>query len=144
MKGIWISIVTAVLLLSACSKEDDHDLTYFEVGIETEVADWRDSAFIVATSNPHLIQKIRTQLNKPVAERQLVIGKLAAGDAGYNRNAGHFFKWHFEEDDWDLADFTVEIYDGRPYSDVDQDLDYWLGTVKRFAPWGSYIRREIK
>ena len=66
-----------------------------------------------------------------------------AGSGGYNKNATHEFGWHFKEDDWQLADVTVEIYDGKPFTDVDQDLSYWLNTVQRFGAWSSYIRRKL-
>jgi hypothetical protein len=35
-----------------------------------------------------------------------------------------------------LVEVTIELCDGRP-SDLDRDLEYWLGTVKRYCPWGA-------
>jgi len=35
-----------------------------------------------------------------------------------------------------LADLTIEVCDGRP-SHLDRDLDYWIGTVERYCPWGA-------
>jgi hypothetical protein len=49
---------------------------------------------------------------------------------GTRENAGH--RWHLR--DVRLADATIELCDGLP-SHVDADLDYWVGTVKRFCPW---------
>ena len=116
---------------------------YYEVGFKTNTADWRDSSFIIATTNASLISEIETQLSLPVSQRKIVTGSLISGSGGYNKNSSHEFKWHFKEDDWQLTELSVEIYDGRPYSDVDSDINYWLNTVKRFAPWSSYIKREI-
>jgi hypothetical protein len=45
--------------------------------------------------------------------------------------------------DWHLTDLSIEIYDGRPYSDLDKSPAYWFDTVKRFSPWNSYIKKEI-
>lgn len=138
--------ITFVLLfmLYSCKKESDApEMHYYEVGVKGDAAEWRDSSFIIATSDKNLVAQIETQLLLPVAQRQIVNGQLVAGNGEYNKNASHQFKWHFNENDWDLADFSIEIYDGRPYSDLDLDTDYWLNTVKRFAPWGSYIKKEI-
>jgi len=37
-----------------------------------------------------------------------------------------------------MAEFTIELYDGLP-SHVENDLNDWVGTVKRFAPWNAKI-----
>lgn len=145
----FICLLLALVAFS-CKKETnapdaDPEWRYFEVGIrEWNTTQWRDSSYIVATKNPTVLQKIEAQLALPVADRKkIVAGKLAEGNGGYNKNAGHHFKWRIKEDDWDLVDLTIELSDGRPYTDVDQNLDYWLNNVKRFTPWGSYIKREI-
>jgi hypothetical protein len=138
---IFISIAT--LFFASCSEKSDQTLRYFEVGINGEPDDWRDSSFVVATANPQLVTKIIEQLNTPVDDRQIVIGDLATGSGGYNKNAGHTFNWHFKENGWNLVDLSVEIYDGRAYSDVHENPTYWQDTMKRFSPWGSYIKKEI-
>jgi hypothetical protein len=51
---------------------------------------------------------------------------------GTRENRGH--TWHLRN--VRLAEVTIELCDGRP-SDLDGDLDYWLGTVKRYCPWGA-------
>ena len=141
---ILIAIFFTVVVAS-CSKDDDNNapFVYYEVGFDTDNANWRDTAIIVRTNNAQLIQKADAQLALPVAERQIVLGELKSGSGGYNKNAAHEFKWHFEESSWDLVDVTVEIYDGKPFTDVDTDTAYWLGTVKRFGAWSSYIRRRL-
>ncbi len=141
---ILIAIFFTVAV-SACSKDDDNDapFVYYEVGFDTDNANWRDTAIIVRTNNAAMIQKADAQLSLPVAERQIVLGELKSGSGGYNKNAAHEFKWHFDESTWDLVDVTVEIYDGKPFTDVDSDTAYWLGTVKRFGAWSSYIRKRI-
>jgi hypothetical protein len=137
-------VMVLVLPAFSCKKDCTSKLTYYEVGMNGTYKDWRDTSFVVATRDPEFIKQLNAQLKLPIEERQLVIGKLEAGSGGYNKNATHEFKWHFKEDDWQLADMTIEIYDGRPYSDVDSDIDYWLHTMTRFAPWSSYIKRKIK
>ena len=142
MKGC-ISFALLIMIYS-CKKDSGHSpLHYYEVGFKSNTADWRDSSFIVATTNDSLISEIETQLSLPVSQRKIVTGQLIPGNGGYNKNASYEFKWRFKEDNWELTEISAEIYDGRPYSDVDTDTDYWLNTVKRFAPWSSYIKREI-
>jgi hypothetical protein len=139
-------IALSIFSLTSCKKNieaDDVVYQYYEVGFNSVHADWRDTAFIVRTSNQQLIQQIEAQLSLPFVNRKLVTGALVAGSGGYNKNASHEFKWHFKEDDWQLTDMTVEIYDGRPYSDVDVQLTYWLNNVKRFGSWGSFIKRKL-
>ena len=143
MKAVLVFIAAFSLLIASCSKDKEKSFRYFEVGINGSPEDWRDSSFIVATADPQMINKIIEQLKKPVAARQIVMGELASGNGGYNKNAGHDFNWHFIENKWELVDVSAEIYDGRAYSDVHKDPDYWLGQMKRFSPWGSYIKREI-
>ncbi len=147
MRGLMLltTVFVIVLAFSSCKKENNfnHQFTYYEVGFKGNHNNWRDSSIIVRTSNQQLIKQIETQLTLPVENRKLVVGTLIAGNGGYNKNGSHEFKWRFKEDDWQLADATVEIYDGKPYTDVDLNLSYWLSTVKRFGSWGSYIKRKL-
>lgn len=137
-------LLLLILTIISCKKDKTQlPLHYYEVGFKGIAADWRDSSFIIATNNPALIEQVEQQLTLPVAQRKIVNGRLLSGNGSYNKNATHHFKWHFKESDWSLTDLSIEVYDGRPYSDVDNDLNYWLNTMKRFAPWGSYIKREI-
>jgi hypothetical protein len=142
MKIVFI-LFSVLLFTASCKKDRHHRLRYYEVGINASPADWRDTAFIVATSDPELIDSINAQLGKAVQERQILFGKLARGSGGYNKNANHVFGWHFKEDEWALVDVSAEIYDGRPYSDVDLNPGYWQDTLNSFSPWGSYIKKEI-
>ena len=59
---------------------------------------------------------------------------LARGQVSYNQP----WSWHIDSEDISMVDFTVEIYDGLP-SHVENDLDYWLDTVGRFAPWQAEL-----
>ena len=144
LKRIVFFSLIGVLFFSSCNKNNKAPLRYFEVGVVDTPVDWRDSSFIIATSDPHMITQALDQLSLPIAQRKILNGALAKGNAGYNKNSTHSFQWHFKENDWHFTDFSIEIYDGRPYSDLDLSPRYWLDTVKRFSPWNSYIKREIK
>ena len=145
MKQIF-ALVLLAFALTACKKNGplQDGYTYYEVGFKTpDVENWRDTAFVVRTNNTQLIQKADVQLSLPLAERQLVFGELAYGNGGFNRNAGHWFNWHFPENSWNLVDVTAEIYDGRPYSDVEVNADYWQNQMQQYGSWGSYIRKKL-
>jgi hypothetical protein len=149
MKNVALIMISLFVFLVACDKEicweDRNDkMHYYEIGLGNGAKDWRDTSFVVATDNPQLVDAVNAQLSLPVAQRKIVIGKLVPGNGGYNINATHAFKWRFKEDDWTLTEMSIEIYDGRPYNDVDLNPDYWMDTMKRYSPWSSYIRREIK
>ena len=144
MRRQFIFIAIIGLLIAYCSKKvEPKKYSYFEVGITGIQADWRDSSFVVATDDPVLIYVCIEQLMIPIDERQIVTGELARGNGGYNKNGSHSFGWHFKENKWDLVDVSAEIYDGRAYSDLDLNPNYWFWSMKRFGPWGSYIKREI-
>jgi hypothetical protein len=86
-------------------------------------------------------ETFRTYVNLP-ADIARVRAAVRAGTAagipagriyrGTRENRGH--TWHLRN--VRLAEVTIELCDGRP-SDLDGDLDYWLGTVKRYCPWGA-------
>jgi hypothetical protein len=105
--------------------------------------DWRDTAFVACASNPGLIQEVLDELMKPLSDRRHINGPIAAGDGGHNFNGPHRFAWHFVPNQWSLAEISIELCDGRPYSDVEQNLHYWLYQVGRFCPWASAPLREV-
>ncbi len=141
-----IPVITFILFLFIMCKKENNSLEpgvkYYEIAFKTEASDWRDTSFIVATSNADLIQQTEEQLGMPVSERQMVNGRLLSGNGGYNINASHSFRWHFDENDWHYTDMSVEVLDGRPFTDVDTDTAYWIHTLGRYAPWNSYVARE--
>ena len=115
----------------------------FGMRVPPENADWRDTAFVACASNPGLIQEVLDELTKPLSDRRHISGPIAAGDGGHNFNGPHHFAWHFVPDQWSLAEISIELCDGRPYSDVEQNLQYWLYQVGRFCPWSSAPLREV-
>jgi hypothetical protein len=93
--------------------------------------------FRARTQSAAVITQARQQLQLPVAERRLFpIGPIKEGNGGYNLA----WKWHFT--DFELAEVTIELCDGTPKL-LEEDLAYWLDTVKSFCPWKAYVHAEL-
>jgi hypothetical protein len=94
--------------------------------------------FRFSTTSEAFIAQARAQLALPEAQRlRFVSGPIQAGNGGQNLAWG----WHFT--DASLVELAIELCDGRP-SMVQADLNYWLGTVKSFCPWSSYVHAEVQ
>jgi len=71
------------------------------------------------------------------AESQATIpnGLIVEGTVFYNQP----WSWHIDSEDIHMAEMTIELYDGLP-SFVESELEYWLETVHRYAPWSATIK----
>ncbi len=119
-------------------------MRYFElVGQNLPTEEWRDSAYVVAASDSALLAEIAYELSLPLEQRRHVNGPIAAGDGGFNRNSDFRFDWHTQPNQWAFADFSVEVCDGRAYSDVNSDTAYWIGVLGYFCGWSYRVVREI-
>jgi len=95
--------------------------------------------FVAVSADSAVIAAAKGQLSKPVEERNLHInGVIAYGNGGHNLS----WSWHFVPHQWSLAEMSIELCDGNPLL-VEQDIDYWVGTVGRFCPWSSYVKKEL-
>jgi len=148
-KGSLFALFLSFFLFLACSNDDAENnpsqLRYFRFSgcPEENHGRWQDSSFVAATANPAVISQCLAQLALPLSERTLFpLGKLNAGDGGYNKNGTHSFSWHYKEDDWELVEVGIEIYDGCPYSDA--ELADYRGTIERYGGWGNRVIEEIE
>ena len=64
----------------------------------------------------------------------VISGTLVRGNGGFNTGWG----WHLEPTTVTTPDLAMELCDGRP-SFVQNDLDYWMSSVKQFCPWGARV-----
>ena len=69
----------------------------------------------------------------------VILGDLVAGDGGYNQP----WSWHLDPATVHAADAAMEVCDGRP-SMVEDDLQYWIGTVGSYCPWGAQVVERIR
>ncbi len=118
-------------------------IRYFEFGTTCGHGNWQDTSFIASTTNQTLIDSVFANINRPKSLRKHIHGAIDYGNAGHNRNASHWFLWHFIPNQWDLVDVSVEVCDGCPYSDVDADTAYWVGNIKEYCSWAGVPLREV-
>ncbi len=95
--------------------------------------------FLAISSDPAVVMQCVSQMTLPISERRMHInGAIDSTNGGFNYD----WHWHFIPDQWELAEFSIELCDGLP-SMVEQDLLYWVKTLGHFCPWGSYVWGEI-
>jgi len=94
-------------------------------------------SFHVLLRDSATIADVESRLAADVWEG-IVNGEIAHGDGGFNEP----WSWHMIPETIALADFTIELCDGRP-SLVEADLAYWVDTVGRFCPWGGRIVERV-
>jgi hypothetical protein len=64
----------------------------------------------------------------------VIHGRLVRGDGGFNGPWG----WHLDPASVTAPDAAIELCDGEP-SFVQQELDYYLESVKFYCPWGAKV-----
>lgn len=116
---------------------------YFEFSTTCGHGNWQDTSFIAAAADQTIIDSVLANLARPLNQRNFINGSIDYGHGGYNHNADHWFLWHFVPDQWTLVELAIELCDGCPYSDVDADTAYWVGTVGHFCPWSGLPVREV-
>jgi hypothetical protein len=62
------------------------------------------------------------------------IGVLDFGDGGFNQPWG----WHYKPETVAMTAFSTEVCDAEPHF-VEENLDYWVNTVKYYCPWAAKI-----
>lgn len=113
---------------------DDPTMPEAEAVFELRVV---DETFRVGVNDPVQIDSFAARLASG-AEGNLN-GELRAGHGGFNSP----WSWHLDPETVEVADATIELCDGKP-SMVEDDLDYWLGTVKRYCPWGAKVVARVR
>jgi hypothetical protein len=128
-----------LLLFSGCDDVDDAggEIRFL---FEMQAEGLDPQPFVAVTSRPEVIAEVRAELDKTPAERNRHInGRVLRGNGGHNSP----WKWHFDPDEWGLAEASIEVCDGNP-TDVENDLDYWVDTVGSFCPWSARVVAEVK
>jgi len=118
-----------LFFLSACSTPEAPELeggvlATFDVGGE------RYSIFI---TNQQTIEQVYA-LSRGQSQAAIPSGRVLRGQVSYNKP----WHWHIDSQDVAMAEVTIELCDGSP-SMVEQNIDYWVGTVGRFCPWSAQL-----
>jgi hypothetical protein len=90
--------------------------------------------FRVWVTNDEVIQQI-FDLRDGISNANIPNGVLHAGPGIADHNAP--WLWHLDAEEIQMAEFAIEVCDGRP-SLVDSLLEDYL-TVGRFCPWGAEL-----
>jgi hypothetical protein len=120
-----------LLVLSACTLAPNAPMSAIFV---VEVVDER---FKVLLTRAETIQQARELMES--GESRVLMGRLAAGDGGFNLG----YDWHLEPESVGFHDVAMELCDGLP-SHVEENVQYWLGTVGTYCPWSSRIVAEAR
>jgi hypothetical protein len=121
-----------MLALAACS--DDVTAPDYAAVYEVEVNGER---FRVALETSAQIAKADS-LMAAGTERNMR-GTLVRGNGGFNMS----YSWHLDPSTIEWPDLSMEICDGRPNSEVEAEVDYFIDTVKYYCPWGAKIVGKI-
>jgi len=121
-------LAVAMLVVSAC----DDSTSEPEPGTVTYTVQVSNEQFKVRVTDSEVIAKLDARM--AAGSEGVIIGSLARGHGGYNQPWG----WHLEAETVDAVDMSIELCDGRP-SLVQDDLDYWIDTVRSYCPWGAKV-----
>jgi hypothetical protein len=122
--GMWFAVA---FVLAGCS--DDPAALEPPLRYTIEVS---GEEFVVEVTSQAQVDDMEARLASGV--ESVINGEIASGDGGYNQP----WSWHLVPATVETPDLAVEVCDGRP-SMVEEDLEYWLGTVGRFCPWGAVV-----
>ena len=67
-----------------------------------------------------------------------VNGEIERGHGGFNTG----YSWHLDPATVEFVDLTIEVCDGMP-SFVEENVDYFVDTVKQYCPWGAKVVSEV-
>jgi hypothetical protein len=116
-------------VLAACSSPTSPGLE----GGMLATFDVQGERYSIFITNAKTIEQVLALSNGQSAAR-IPSGRLVKGREAYNAP----WSWHIDPEDVEMAEVTMELCDGRP-SDVEKDIDYWVGTVGRFCPWSAVL-----
>jgi hypothetical protein len=91
--------------------------------------------FRVWVTNSEAIDQLYA-LQRGESTATIPIGRLLRGPGRAAHNAP--WRWHFDPEQFALADFTIELCDATP-SFVEENLKYFVRTVRAYCPWGAVL-----
>lgn len=131
----YLRLLFAVALLAGCDSPDGSDSALYEV--EVDSADGSER-FRLALSTAEQVDLAEGALTS--GREGVIHGTVLRGDGGFNTP----YTWHLAPESITFPDLAMEVCDGRPQSDVERDIDYWVDTVGVYCPWGARVLRRIE
>jgi hypothetical protein len=130
------SLVIMFIIAGCGDQSDDNNGRLFVVRVV-------DERFIIRLVTSEQMATARAILSGTMSQ-QIVIGKLADGDGGFNRDptSGRKWSWHLIAETVSFAEVAIELCDGKP-SHIEGNKSYWLETVGEFCPFSSQVEAEL-
>ena len=121
----------AAVTLAACEDEASgpSDAATFVIAVENE-------QFRVRIEDQAAIAEARSLISS--GQTKNISGDIRRGNGGINTG----YSWHLRPASVEFADMTIELCDGMP-SYVEENVDYYVDTVKRYCPWGARVVSEV-
>ena len=92
------------------------------------LVDVNDERFIIYVTDA---ETIRLAIENMEGKNNMFpMEELERGDGGFNKP----WNWHLKPDTVRMVEVSIELCDGTP-SLVENELEYWLGTIKSYCPW---------
>lgn len=129
IRGGWLAV--AVVVFSACEESTAPETgALFKVQVN-------DEFFHVRVEEAAQISALEARLDS--GEEGVINGELKAGDGGFNTP----WSWHMVPSTVHAPDMAIEVCDGWP-GFVEEELEYFLTTVKRFCPWSAKVVARVR
>lgn len=122
----------AAVTLAACAEDDGTG----PPGAATFVIAVENEQFRVRIDDPAAVAEARALMASGLSKN--ISGDILRGNGGVNSG----YSWHLKPATVAFADVTVELCDGMP-SYVEENVDYYVDTVKRYCPWGARVVSEV-
>lgn len=85
------------------------------------------------TADSMVVQQL-LDLYYGLSTANIPVGPVGAGPGLANHN----LPWSWHMDISQMAEFTIELCDGRP-SDIEADVNGWIASVGQFCPWSAQL-----
>ena len=96
------------------------------------VVDVVGERFTMLVVNPEAIKSALDNMNG--LNNMHPIGVIDFGNGGFNAP----WNWHYKPETVEMTDISTEVCDAEPHF-VQENLDYWVNTVKYYCPWSARI-----
>ena len=132
---VVLASFTTASAASPSPERQEHLVPWQVQGGVLATFDVHGEVFRVWPTNPEAIQQLFA-LWEGHSTATIPIGPLRRGPGRAAHNMP--WSWHFDPARFALADFTIELCDATP-SYVEENLDYFIRTVRSYCPWAAVL-----